>query len=215
MRRIVALASIAAILLAGGIAMAAQELKSFRDVPADHWAQPAIQFLVNNKIVQGRSAEEFAPNAPVTRAEVAQMIYKYDAWRKSRDNKLDHVNRGCPACHTLRQMGNRQMDLRLGALVSQIPGHEGVPATAGVDDCKSCHQPGGKAKLMLRTIVHPLHFNSAVFRENYRGNCFTCHDINADGKFVVLKKALEVNERGIPTESPFGPDGKELREDLR
>lgn len=204
-----------AMLLVSSIAVAQVQVQKFADVPDNHWAAPAIQFLKNAKIVKGRADGSFAPDEKVSRAEVAQMLYGYHNWRKSGDNKLDHVNRGCPACHNVRQMGTRQLDLRLGVLVSKLEGHPKVPETSGVDDCKSCHKPGGEAKLMLRTMVHPIHFNSAVFRENYRGSCFNCHDINADGRFIVLKKPLEVNERGIPTESPFGADGKELREDLR
>lgn len=215
MKRIVALIGAAGLLLAGSIVLAQQESQGFRDVPANHWASVAIQFLAKNKIVKGRSDGSFAPNEPVTRAEVAQMLYGYDQWRKSRDNKPEHINRGCPACHNVRQMGNRQLDLRLGVLVSKIDGHQTVQPTDGVDQCKTCHQPGGRAKLMLRTIVHPIHLNSAIFRENYAGSCFNCHDINADGKFMVLKKPLEVDERGIPIQSPFGPDGKEFRDDLR
>lgn len=200
---------------AGGIAVAQEEIQKFADVPDNHWAAPAIQFMQKAKIMKGQAEGSFAPDTPATRAEVAQTLYAYHNWRKSRDNKPEHINRGCPACHKVRQMGNRQLDLRLGVAINKLEGHPGVAETSGVDDCLSCHKPGGEAKLMLRTIVHPIHLNSAIFLENYRGSCFTCHDINADGKFEVLKKALEVNERGIPKESPFGPDGKDLREDLK
>lgn len=215
MKRAIIAASVVT-LLVGGIAVADEVTKKFADVPDNHWAAPAIQFLQNNKIVKGRPDGNFAPNDKITRAEAAQMVYGYHNWRKSRDNKPEHINRGCPSCHNVRQLpNNQQLDLRLGAVANRVEGHPEVPLTSGVDDCKSCHKPGGEAKLMLRSIVHPIHLNSAIFLENYRGNCFTCHDINADGQFKVLKKPLEVNERGIPLESPFGPDGKELREDLR
>lgn len=196
------------------MAAAQQQTQKFADVPDGHWAGGAIQFLQKAGIVKGRGDNKFAPNDQVTRAEVAQMLYGYQTWRET-GNRPEHVNRGCPACHDIRQMGTRQLDLRLGAVANRVQGHPQVPETSGVDDCKSCHKPGGEAKLMLRTIVHPIHLNSPRFLEQYKGSCFNCHDINADGKFVVLKKKLEVNDRGVPVESPFGPDGKELREDLR
>ncbi len=205
-----------AALLALGLAGAAlAQVQGFGDVSEKHWAYPAIKFLQDRKIVSGRPDGTFGPGDRVTRAEVAQMLYKYHQWRQSRDNTLDHINRGCPACHNVRQMGPQQLDLRLGTLVSRMEGHPLVDGNALYTACKECHQPGGKARLMLRTIVHPIHFNSAIFRESYRGSCFNCHDINAEGKFIVLGKPLEVNERGVPRESPFTPDGKELREDLR
>lgn len=208
MKKTIIAAVVAALVLAGGIAVAQQEIQKFSDVPDNHWAAPAIQFMQKARIMRGQAAGMFAPDKPATRAEIAQMLYAYHNWRKSGDNKPDHVSRGCPACHNVRQIGNRQLDLRLGVEVTKLDGHPKVSENAGVDDCKTCHRPGGLGKLMLSTIVHPIHFNSAIFDENYRGSCFNCHEINADGKFVVLKKALEVDDRGIPKESPFGPDGK-------
>jgi cytochrome c2 len=143
------------------------------------------------------------------------MISNYHNWRKSRDNRVEHVNRGCPSCHNVRQLGPQQtLDLRLGAVVNRMEGHPQVPVDSAYTDCKECHRPGGRSEFMLRTLVHPIHLNSAIFLENYRGNCFTCHDVNAEGKFKVLGKPLEVNERGIPTHSPFEENGIELRKDL-
>ena len=31
-----------------------------------------------------------------------------------------------------------------------------------------------------------------------RANCFTCHNVNAEGEFEVLTEAVDVNEKGVP-----------------
>ncbi|MBP3966009.1 bifunctional 2',3'-cyclic-nucleotide 2'-phosphodiesterase/3'-nucleotidase [Paenibacillus lignilyticus] len=50
--------------------------KTFRDVPASHWAYPSIQRLAAKQIVQGKNETDFDPNAQVTRAEFATMLVK-------------------------------------------------------------------------------------------------------------------------------------------
>ncbi len=204
MRRYVIGVLAGALLLLGGIAFAEQQVQSFTDVPDNHWAKQAIEFVQKAKISKGRADGAFAPNEPITRAEAAQMLYNYQSWRE-RGNRAEYVNRGCTACH--KEVPGRG-DHRLGATVNKIPDHPQVPADSGVDKCLECHKPGGEAKLMLRTIVHPIHYNSPIFRERYKGSCFNCHDVNVDGKFTVLKEAIEVDQRGVPKTSPYGPDGK-------
>jgi hypothetical protein len=51
------------------------ELKrTFVDVPAHHWASPAIQELAAKLYVQGTSKEKFEPNRAITRAEFTSML---------------------------------------------------------------------------------------------------------------------------------------------
>lgn len=52
------------------------QTKSFTDVPAAHWAFPAISDLFAKQIVTGKTATTFEPNADVTRAEFATMLVK-------------------------------------------------------------------------------------------------------------------------------------------
>jgi S1-C subfamily serine protease len=47
----------------------------FTDVPPTHWASSVISQLVNDYILHGYSDGTFKPDATITRAEVAQMIY--------------------------------------------------------------------------------------------------------------------------------------------
>jgi len=48
----------------------------FRDVPHNAWYHRYVGFALQNGIVSGRSSEEFAPSEPVTRAEIAKMVYR-------------------------------------------------------------------------------------------------------------------------------------------
>ncbi|MDO7908200.1 bifunctional 2',3'-cyclic-nucleotide 2'-phosphodiesterase/3'-nucleotidase [Paenibacillus sp. JX-17] len=47
---------------------------SFKDVPEDHWAFSYISDLAAKKLVSGKTADAFAPNANVTRAEFASLL---------------------------------------------------------------------------------------------------------------------------------------------
>ena len=131
---------------------------------------------------------------------------------------LDEVRRGCPACHAL-------VDQETGKYTLPFEAHERVevrgrkhpdvapdgtslaPAEeVKVTTCLQCHAPGtgdraGKgviAPLALRDIVHPAHMNSQYFKLHYGGNCFTCHNVNGEGKWELLTEKVDVNEKGVP-----------------
>ena len=46
----------------------------FTDVPANHWAVAAIQYVYDNGLMTGISANEFAPEATTTRAMIVSML---------------------------------------------------------------------------------------------------------------------------------------------
>lgn len=77
-RRLTAI--IAAIsLLAVGIAAGAATTARFSDVPEDHWAAEAIEWATGNGIMRERGdGTVFEPGKPVTRAKLAQILYRYD-----------------------------------------------------------------------------------------------------------------------------------------
>lgn len=50
------------------------EAGSFSDVPSQSWFAPYVGYAVNKGIINGRTASLFAPNAPITRAEMATMV---------------------------------------------------------------------------------------------------------------------------------------------
>ena len=50
---------------------------NFADVPADAWYTQAVAWAAANGIVQGVSDSRFAPNVPVTREQMATILYRY------------------------------------------------------------------------------------------------------------------------------------------
>src|SRR3972149_9686365 len=131
---------------------------------------------------------------------------------------LDEVRRGCPACHVLVNQETGQYTLpyeakeRAKARGNEHPdvapdGTSLAPTEeVKLTPCLQCHASGsgdraGKgviAPLALRDIVHPAHMNSQFFKLHYGGNCFTCHNINGEGKFALLTEKGEVNDKGVP-----------------
>ena len=87
-----------------------------------------------------------------------------------------------------------------------------LPWDTKVETCLGCHAPGtGErenmgvvAPKMLRDIVHPVHLNSPSWRQDgtYKGNCFTCHNIDGQGRFTLLGEKLDKDFRGIPKNVP-------------
>ena len=50
---------------------------SFKDVKADKWYTEAIRWAQSNKIVEGYSADSFGSNEPITREQMATILYRY------------------------------------------------------------------------------------------------------------------------------------------
>ena len=49
----------------------------FRDVAPDRWYTDAVTWAAANGIVLGKTADRFDPNAPVTREQIASILYRY------------------------------------------------------------------------------------------------------------------------------------------
>ena len=75
-----ALALVIAIFLMTGIALAQSSTPkgsdTFDDVPADHWADEAIGWAVQNGITSGVSPTEFDPDGTVTRAQIVTFLHR-------------------------------------------------------------------------------------------------------------------------------------------
>ena len=127
--------------------------------------------------------------------------------------------RGCLSCHTLEDKATGKYTLGYWAQErtkadynrdhpkKALDGASIEPAqVVSVKTCLGCHGAGtgdrmGKGKfsnLSLRDIVHPAHMFSGVFGDRYNTSCFTCHNVNAEGRFDLLDEAVAVNEKGIP-----------------
>jgi hypothetical protein len=142
--------------------------------------------------------------------------------------------RGCPSCHvlinpetgqyTLAYEAHERVEARRGtdSHPNVAPDGTSVSATseAGVEVCLQCHAAnpetgrGVIAPLSLRDIVHPACMSSQIFKLHYGGNCFTRHNVNADGEFEVLTLAVTVNEKGVPDPSQIPIPGAIDVEDI-
>ena len=60
----------------------------FTDVPAGQWYSDAICWAAQNGIVNGVSKTEFAPEEPVTREQIAAILYRYTKSEPVKENKL-------------------------------------------------------------------------------------------------------------------------------
>ena len=62
---------------------------NFSDVPADQWFAKAISWATNNAIVSGYDATTFGPNDPVTRQQMAAILYQYAVQRNYKTDAAD------------------------------------------------------------------------------------------------------------------------------
>lgn len=56
------------------------EVQGFTDVPADTWYTEAVNWAASIGLVNGFPDNTFAPNAPITREQLAAIFYRYSAW---------------------------------------------------------------------------------------------------------------------------------------
>lgn len=61
----------------------------FKDVPVGHWADETVHVMAARQVVRGVTADLFAPDAPVTRAQFAAMLVR--AFQLERDSALGRV----------------------------------------------------------------------------------------------------------------------------
>lgn len=188
---VVAIAA-AAVLLLSGVAVA----QTFPDVDESNVHSEAIEWAAEIGIVQGYDNGNFGPFDNITRGQAASMFMRYE------DYRMEDVDarRGCEDCHA----GNY-------SLANEVPdGHAVLRDDADINTCLFCHRmdpdgTGNIANISLRDIVHPVHMGSKIFAWEFMGNCFTCHNVDANGEFDVLGGAVATDPSGIPDEIPI-PD---------
>lgn len=59
----------------------AQAEHTFADVPAGQWYSEAVCWAAEQGIVNGYSAQQFAPDDPITREQMAAILYRYAGYR--------------------------------------------------------------------------------------------------------------------------------------
>lgn len=116
--------------------------------------------------------------------------------------------RGCTACHVQIAPDGRYSLAWEAANAVKALGRTHPALANGFktteQDCLTCHasqatgDAGVGAPLSLRAIVHPVHMFSTIFASEFRGNCFSCHDVDGAGKFMVIVDKMNVNDLGVP-----------------
>ncbi len=129
--------------------------------------------------------------------------------KKKKEKKL--LYRGCPSCH----IESDGIDYTLWGDVKRVFRNHRVSAPSGkplnsntnVETCLECHaaKSNGKgigAERSMRDIVHPAHLFSKDFQE-LNGTCFSCHNVEWDGRLVLLSRKVDTNSKGIPKKVPI------------
>lgn len=84
---IIAAVSLVAVGVAAGAAT-----QRFTDVPEDHWAAEPIEWAVEAGIMRARGdGTVFEPDKSVTRAKLAQILYRHNEWVKNRELTINEA----------------------------------------------------------------------------------------------------------------------------
>lgn len=143
------------------------------DANVDQWA-PELRTLPSGQIVQ-RTPSELAERA-------RQGKTPYNIYR------LNNDNRGCNSCHA-------DLDATLQHLAQTMhpsPNSPALDAEMTVDQCLFCHtySPGYiPTQYEFGTLIHNIHYGleaDGQFEDEYKGNCYSCHDATNDGEGMAL-----------------------------
>lgn len=96
---------------------------------------------------------------------------------------MNDGNRGCSSCHAdLWSVINGDV-APIQHVLASAPGYG---KSYGWTDCTTCHTFNmalGAPRLDDR--IHNIHYSNATFMEEQHGNCWSCHDTNAEGGLVM------------------------------
>ncbi len=125
-----------------------------------------------------------------------------------------NATRGCASCHTLIDSSTGRYTLSYEAHHA-FPNHPNTSpsgadisatSTAGLSVCLECHASSGSgaiAGVSMMDIVHPVHMFSQIFKYEFGGNCFSCHNVDSNGVFEVLPDAVATSNNGVPQTMPI------------
>jgi hypothetical protein len=231
-KRTLIIVGVMLILAIGGAATAYAVTQTFPDVPPSYWAFGSIEKLASQGIVKGYTDGNFGPEDFVTRAQISTMFDRQQQYTAEQETApLANIARGCPACHPVAvgdpaappftpgrpdpSRGNAPtFSLKWEAMGGDSTSvrfalHNTLADTSGVNVCLGCHAAGNaenngnNAPINLRAIAHPAHLFSGIFISEFRGNCFSCHEVTNTGQYDILTQAVAVNPQGIPTTLPI------------
>jgi hypothetical protein len=84
---------------------------------------------------------------------------------------------------------------------AQGKSHPELPLDTPYETCLTCHN--ATVAKRFSSIVHPAHMFSPIFSEEFRGNCFSCHEVAEDELMVLVDKQY-VNDKGVIQPTPTG-----------
>jgi hypothetical protein len=188
---------IVAVLVVAGGAIAQV---TFPDVDEDNPHFDGITWAAEAGIIQGYTNGNFGPFDPQLRGQTATMFMRYDEFRM----EPVAARRGCEDCHE----PTGQFSLKNEAVnAANIGSHTGLADDADLNDCLVCHameaDGTGTVAIAMRDIVHPVHMGSKIFSWELMGNCFSCHNVDANGEFDVLPFNVATDDGGIPDVVPI------------
>ena len=102
--------------------------------------------------------------------------------------RLNNDNRGCNSCHADL---NKVLE-NLSQTMHPSPNSEILNAEMTVDQCLFCHtySPGYiPTQYEFGTLMHNVHYGieyADEFEDEYKGNCYSCHDATNDGLGMML-----------------------------
>ena len=158
--------------------------KEYLDNLWDRWDQvateyaPEVRTLPNGQMVQ-RTPTEYEVNPDAWQIQAGSNSYN-TYW-------LDADNRGCESCHA-----------DMNSLLKHLPYEHPVAWNDELDNkttlqqCLFCHSyaPGYIAKQYeFGTLIHNIHYGleaDGQFEDEYKGNCYSCHDATNDGEGMAL-----------------------------
>ena len=70
----------------------AAKAAAFTDVAADAWYAKAVAWAAANGIVKGVTETEFAPDAPISREQLATLLYRYAEYKQYASKDGDKPN---------------------------------------------------------------------------------------------------------------------------
>jgi len=82
-----------------GLYAAAEHYKKYDDVPEEFWGHHAVTFLSGKYIITGKTAQNFAPEQSITRAEFAVLLSRLLQLEESEENE-NSVENGEPITFT-------------------------------------------------------------------------------------------------------------------
>lgn len=90
-------------------------------------------------------------------------------------------SRGCTSCH--EELFSKVRDL--GPKI-HMTGEVTYNKPDDVKYCIGCHRAGYPlAGPKFGPIIHAVHYYDTSFRNKYNGNCFSCHDVDLNGKMML------------------------------